>query len=97
MAAYVISNVVSKPGPDLDAYRDLAAASIRLHGGEYLARGGETVVVEGEWREAAVIVRFASMEAAWAWYRSADYAMALTHRDGAVERDLVFVDGLGGA
>jgi len=96
VTAYVISNVTMKPGPDLDAYRRLALASIEQHGGRYLARGCALEIVEGEWRQAAVIVAFPSMEAARRWYRSADYAAALAHRDGAVERDLVFVEGLDG-
>jgi uncharacterized protein (DUF1330 family) len=94
VTAYVISNVAMKPGPGLDAYRQLALASIRQHGGEYLARGGRIEIVEGEWREAAVIVAFPSLEAARRWYRSAEYAAALVHRDAAVERDLVFVEGV---
>ena len=94
MTAYVISNVAMKPGPDLDAYRQLALASIQRHGGKYLARGGRMEIVEGEWREAAVIVAFPTLEAAKTWYGSAEYAAALVHRDAAIERDLVFVEGL---
>ena len=52
MTAYVISRVTMKPGPALEAYRRLAAASIARHGGRYLARGGAMIVLEGEWRGA---------------------------------------------
>jgi len=51
-------------------------------------------VLEGEWRAGAVLVAFPSVEAARAWYSSPDYAAALAHRDDAVERDLIIVDGL---
>jgi uncharacterized protein (DUF1330 family) len=94
MTAYVISRVTMKPGPALDAYRRLAAASIARHGGRYLARGGAMTVLEGEWREGAVLVAFPSVEAAQAWYASPDYAEALAHRDDAVERDLIIVEGI---
>jgi uncharacterized protein (DUF1330 family) len=94
MTAYVISRVTMKPGPALEAYRRLAAASIARHGGRYLARGGAMTVLEGEWRAGAVLVAFPSMEAARAWYASPDYAEALAHRDDAVERDLILVEGL---
>ena len=94
MTAYVISNVAMTPGPALDAYRRLASASIERHGGRYLARGGALDVLEGEWREAAIVVAFPSLEAARTWYASADYAEALAYRDDAVERDLIIVEGL---
>ena len=83
-----------KPGPALEAYRRLAAASIARHGGRYLARGGAMTVLEGEWRAGAVLLAFPSVGAARAWYSSPDYAEALAHRDAAVERDLVLVDGI---
>jgi uncharacterized protein (DUF1330 family) len=51
-------------------------------------------VLEGEWRAGAVLLAFPSIEAARAWYASPDYAEALAHRDDAVERDLVIVEGL---
>lgn len=94
MTAYVISRVTMKPGPAFEAYRRLAAASIARHGGRYLARGGAITVLEGEWRAGAILVAFPSMEAARAWYSSPDYAEALAHRDDAVERDLIVVEGL---
>jgi len=94
MTAYVISRVTMKPGPALEAYRRLAAASIARHGGRYLARGGAMTVLEGEWRAGAVLLAFPSVGAARAWYSSPDYAEALAHRDAAVERDLVLVDGI---
>jgi len=93
VTAYVISNVRMRPGPALDAYRALASASIERHGGRYLARGGEVDVLEGQWREAAIVVEFPTLAAARDWYASPDYAEALKCRDGAVERDLVIVEG----
>jgi len=94
MTAYVISRVTMKPGPAFEAYRRLAAASITRHGGRYPARGGAITVLEGEWRAGAVLVAFPSVEAARAWYASPDYVEALAHRDDAVERDLIVVEGI---
>jgi uncharacterized protein (DUF1330 family) len=95
MSAYVISRVRMKPGAALDSYRQLAAASIERHGGRYLVRGGEQRILEGTWAPATIIVEFPTMEAARAWYASADYADALRHRDEALERDLILVAGVG--
>lgn len=94
MTAYVISRVTMNPGPALEAYRRLAAASIARHGGRYLARGGAMTVLEGEWRAAAIVVEFPSMEAVHAWYASPDYAEALAHRDEALDRDMIVIEGV---
>jgi len=83
------------PGQALDSYRDLAAQSIERHGGRYLVRGGDQEVLEGEWSPATIIVEFPTIEAARSWYDSSDYAEALRYRDGALERDLVLVEGIG--
>lgn len=87
---------VSFRDPELaQRYRTLAADSIAHHGGRYLVRGARPLAVEGRWPddERAVIVRFPSMDAARAWYRSADYAEALAIRPDALERRLLFVEG----
>ena len=94
MTAYVISQVELKPGPALEEYRRLAAASIERHGGKYLVRGGQLEVLEGEWTRAAVVVAFESAEQARAWYTSDDYAEALSFRDDALSRNLVLVEGV---
>jgi uncharacterized protein (DUF1330 family) len=94
MSAYVISRVRMKPGAALDSYRQLAASSIERHGGRYLVRGGDQQVLEGDWAPATIIVEFPTMDAARAWYASGDYAEALKHRDEALERDLVLVEGV---
>ena len=83
------------PGEALASYRRLAAKSIERHGGRYLVRGGKQQILEGDWTPATIIVEFPTVEAARAWYASSDYAEALKHRDAALERDLVLVEGLG--
>ena len=94
MTAFVVSRVRLKPGPALEEYRRLAAQSIERHGGRYRVRGGIQQVLEGEWAPATIIVEFPTSEAAWAWYASSDYASALQHRDAALDRDLVLVEGV---
>jgi uncharacterized protein (DUF1330 family) len=94
MPAYIISQVHMRPGPALDSYRRLAADSIERHGGKYLVRGGDTDILEGEWSGALIVVEFASMEQARAWYESDDYAEALKFRDDALARNLILVEGV---
>ena len=98
MPAYVISDVRPKEGEALQLYRSRAAASIATYGGKYLARGGEITALEGDWAPAAIIiVEFADKETARAWYRSPEYAEALSVRDQALSRSLILVDGIGSA
>ncbi len=95
MAAYVISEVEMLDETQGRRYRELAAASIARHGGRYLVRGTAPVVAEGNWpaNTRIVIVEFPTMERLQAWYTSADYAEALTVRQTAMNRRLLFVDG----
>ncbi|HEY2758257.1 MAG TPA: DUF1330 domain-containing protein [Pseudolabrys sp.] len=97
MPAYVISEVKFLDDALVERYRALAQAAIAQFGGRYIVRGGPVVLVEGERDPECriVIVEFASMEQAREWYRSPAYAEALLVRNvGALERTLVFVEGV---
>ncbi len=76
MAAYLLADVMPD---DIDVYRasgylEAAVATAASYGGVYLARGGDTIVLEGEWEpERMVIIEFPDMEQLLAWYNSPDY------------------------
>jgi uncharacterized protein (DUF1330 family) len=98
MAAYVISEVEILDESLAEAYRTRAAASIAQYGGRYLVRGAEAQVIEGPpTGRRIVIVEFPSLEQARAWYGSPAYAEALKLRDAALDRRLIFVDGVAAA
>jgi len=95
MKAYVISEVEIVNPEAADRYRELAARSIEQHGGRYLVRGAEPDVVEGEaTARRVVIVEFPTMQRAREWYASREYAQALEYREAALNRRLMFVNGL---
>lgn len=97
MPAYVISEVKFLDRELIEKYRPLAAASIAQYGGRYVVRGGPVDCVEGERdpERQIVVVEFSSMARAKEWYASPEYAEALKVRHaGALERRLVFVDGV---
>jgi uncharacterized protein (DUF1330 family) len=95
MSAYVISDVAIVDPIHVETYRTLASAAIERYGGRYLARGGEVQTVEGDWTpERVIIVEFPSMDRARAWYHSPEYAEALKVRQHALNRRLIFVDGM---
>lgn len=92
MTALWIANVHVTNEEAYSRYAKLATVAIADHGGVFLARGGRHVQLEGRDRPRNVVVRFPSLEAAEACYRSPAYAEALTHANGASERDLVIVE-----
>jgi uncharacterized protein (DUF1330 family) len=95
MSAYVISEVEARDQVAMEAYRTLAAQTIAQYGGRYLARGGAAEVVEGgPPAKTIIIVEFPSMARAREWYASVEYAEALKFRQTALERRLMFVEGV---
>ncbi|MFD7709339.1 DUF1330 domain-containing protein [Streptomyces sp. NPDC059786] len=96
MTAYVISEVEIVNPTLADEYKRLAEASIQRHGGRYLVRGVRPDAVESVWscERRLVIVEFSDMEHARKWYASPDYAEALKLREVALERRLLFAEGL---
>jgi uncharacterized protein (DUF1330 family) len=98
MPAYVISEVEVLDETVDDVYRALAAASITNYGGRYLVRGAEAEVVEGTpTTRRIVVVEFPSIEQARNWYSSPAYAEALKLRETALDRRLIFVEGIAAA
>ena len=95
MSAYVISELEVRDAAGFDAYRTIAAKSIAHYGGRYLVRGGAAEVAEGGPPvKNIVVVEFSSMERLREWYASPEYAEALKVRRTALERRLIFVEGV---
>jgi uncharacterized protein (DUF1330 family) len=96
MSAYVIAEVEVLDRVLIEKYRSLAASAIAKYDGRYLVRGGRVEPIEGEWPAAkmVVIVEFPSMQRAQEWYHSPEYAKALEVRQTALQRRLIFVEGL---
>ena len=95
MAAYVISEVEILNKDAANHYRHLAASSIAKYEGQYLVRGAEAFVAEGEpMNRRVVIVEFPSTEKIHEWYASPEYAEALKFRDIALTRRLLFIEGV---
>jgi uncharacterized protein (DUF1330 family) len=91
--AYWIAHVTVTDEDAYARYAALATEAVAAHGGEFLARGGRFVQLEGKERPRNVVARFPSLEAAEACYRSDTYQKALGHARGASERELMIVEG----
>jgi uncharacterized protein (DUF1330 family) len=95
MAAYVISELEVRDDVAIETYRSIAAKSIAQYGGRYLVRNGAAGVAEGGPPvKSIVVVEFPSMERLREWYASPEYAEALKVRQTALDRRLIFVEGI---
>ena len=80
---------------DEEAYKKYAAGAtvaIAEHGGEFIARGGRFVQLEGKERPRNVVARFPDVETAEKCYHSDAYQAALEHARGASERELMIIE-----
>lgn len=95
MAAYLIADIEVFDAPGYEEYRQAIPASLAAHGGRYLARGGGTEVLEGDWHpRRAVIVEFASAAALKRWYNSPECQRLKTIRQRTAKSRLVMIEGL---
>ncbi|WP_113913666.1 DUF1330 domain-containing protein [Roseovarius dicentrarchi] len=92
MPALWIAHVTVTDDDAYGKYAALAGPAIAKHGGQFIARGGRFVQLEGRERPRNVVARFASVEAAEACYHSPEYQEALNHARGASERELLIVE-----
>jgi uncharacterized protein (DUF1330 family) len=94
MSAYVIAHIDVKDPVRYEDYKRMVPPSIAAFGGRFLARGGATETLEGEWRpKRLVIVEFPSAERARAWWHSSEYADAKALRQATSEGSLILIEG----
>ncbi|HEX7272646.1 MAG TPA: DUF1330 domain-containing protein [Casimicrobiaceae bacterium] len=94
MAAYMLVDIRVTDPVQYEEYKRLASAAIARHGGRYLVRGGETVVLEGSWQPSrVVVVEFPDLRRARAFYDSPEYREARAARERAASMNMVAVAG----
>ncbi|MCA1563692.1 MAG: DUF1330 domain-containing protein [Acidobacteria bacterium] len=95
MPAYVIATVEVKDPVRYEDYKMLVPPSIAAFGGRFVARGGKTDVLEGDWNpKRLVILEFPSAEQARRWYDSPGYAEAKALRQATSTGSLVLIEGV---
>ena len=92
MGALWIAHVTVTDAEAYGKYAEMAGPAIAKHGGEFIARGGKFVQLEGRERPRNVVAKFPSVDAAVNCYHSAEYQAALAHAKGASERELMVVE-----
>lgn len=76
-------------------YANRTPSIVAKYGGKYLARGGRSLTLEGPAaRSRVVVLEFASLEQAQAFYNSPEYVSARQLRAGAATAQFVLVEGM---
>jgi uncharacterized protein (DUF1330 family) len=96
MPAYVIVETDITDPERYEQYKAASPAAVAAGGGRFLVRGGELVVLEGDWQPTRLVVlEFEDLAAAKRWYESEVYQEARMLRDGAAHLRMVAVEGVG--
>jgi uncharacterized protein (DUF1330 family) len=95
MPAYVIVETDVTVPEQYERYKAASPAAIAAGGGRFLVRGGELIVLEGDWRPSRlVMLEFEDLQAAKRWYESEVYQEAKKLRVGAAHLRVVAVQGV---
>lgn len=95
MAGYLVAEIEITDLEGYKQYRAEVPAVIARHGGRYLVRGGATELLEGSGAVGRVVVlEFADIEKARAFYFSEDYQRILPLRLAASKGRAFLVDGV---
>jgi uncharacterized protein (DUF1330 family) len=95
MPAYIIVEIEINDPEAYEEYKKLAPVSIAQFGGKYIARGGATEVLEGDWiPKRVVIVQFESIARAKEWLNCSEYAPARRLRHKSAKTNMIIVEGI---
>ena len=95
MSAYVLVDIEVTDPVEYEEYKKLAPPTIALYGGKYIARGGETETLEGEWMpKRLVILEFPNSEKAKAWLNSSEYNAARKRRHASAKSQMIVIEGV---
>jgi uncharacterized protein (DUF1330 family) len=92
MPVYVIGEAHVFNAEAMKPYGPMIVASVKKHGGRYLARGARPEVLEGGPAHNILIIEFESADAARRWYASPEYQAAKALREGNSNLRLVLVE-----
>ena len=95
MSVYVVIDIVVKNTEGYEEYKRLAPPTITAYGGKYIARGGATENLEGNWQpNRIVIIEFERIEKAKQWLDSEEYKTAKALRHKYATSNTIVVEGV---
>lgn len=93
-SAYLIANIDVHDPVQYEEYKKLSTLAMKTHGAEVCIRGGRIEVMEGNWAPSRVVMlKFPSMDAARAFYKSPEYTRAIAARQGIADMRMIIVEG----
>ena len=94
MPAYVIVEIEIIDPVGYEEYKKQAADTVHKYGGKYIARGGKTEVLEGDWEpKRIVILQFDSMARAKQWLECEEYREPRKLRHKTARTKMILVEG----
>ena len=95
MTAYIVTQIEITDPETFETYRAQVPPILEKYGGEFIVRGGDREVLEGDWPwSRMVILKFPDREAAKAWHASAEYQGPKALRQAASKANMIVVDGV---
>ncbi len=95
MAAYVIVEIEVVDSVGYEEYKKLASAILLKYGGKYIARGGATEVLEGDWKPKRIVVlEFENMQRARDWLNCEEYCEPRKLRQRTAKTNMILVEGV---
>ena len=95
MTGYAIFNINVNNPENYKEYVEKVKPTAEKYGGEYIVRGGEFKIVEGEWSyPRTVVIKFPSFQNALDWYNSDEYKPIKKIRlDNSVSNGIIIKGG----
>lgn len=91
---YVIMTETIRDEDAMRAYGKASFPTMVAHSGTVLVGSDGAEILEGAWTGTrTVVIEFASVDAARAWYASPEYQAARAIRQAAADANVVIVDG----
>ena len=95
MPAYVIVDIEIQDPVGYEEYKKQASATVFEYGGKYIARGGKSETLEGDWHpNRVVILEFESIERAKEWLNCERYREPRKLRHKTARTNMIVVEGL---
>jgi uncharacterized protein (DUF1330 family) len=95
MPAFVIVEIEVRDPEAYENYKSLVPVSVEAYGGKFIARGGATESLEGDWvPERIVVLEFPSLERARQWWASPEYRDAKAIRMRAAQTRMIATEGV---
>ncbi|MHB8856419.1 MAG: DUF1330 domain-containing protein [Bellilinea sp.] len=95
MPAYVLVDISITDPMQYEEVKKLTPPIVAQYGGRYLARGGHTESLHGNWQpKRLVLLQFDSLEQATAWESSPEYTAVKQLRDHCAQVSMLLLEGV---